>query len=321
MSAQPSAGAGAYAASLTQGFESALVEFAERLEAHRELVEYAVHTGHRTRPVGCLLACGAVGGDWREALPLAIGVELLHKSSVIRDDIVDGDEMRSGQAAFHAVHGIAAAVSVSDRLWTMGLTQIADGAPPQLSAECLRAATDVLNEMAAGQLEDIVPSRRRRGVRSRAQVEEQKTGSLAGLACRLGALVGGGSPHETEALTDFGRKIGTAFQVLNDMRNLAGEEADRPVASDVRKRRDTVLSAYADEIGGSGDPPGSRDLSDSEVEQARGRLLAQGALEFGERLASRLLDEARACLEVLPPTDASAILDSLTRGTLRDHAF
>jgi geranylgeranyl diphosphate synthase, type I len=321
VSAQPSAGAGAYAASLTQGFEAALVDFVEHLESHRELVEYAVRVGHRTRPVGCLLACGAVGGDWREALPVAIGVELLHKSSVIRDDIVDGDEMRSGQPAFHAVHGIPAAVSVSDRLWTVGLTQIAEGAPPQLSFECLRVATDVVAEMAAGQLEDIVPSGRRRGVQSRAEVEEQKTGSLAGLACRLGALVGGGTTGETEALTDFGRKIGTAFQVLNDMRNLAGEEVDRLAASDVRKRRDTVLSAYAYEIDATGNPPGSRDLSDSEVEQARGRLLAQGALQFGESLASRLLDEARTCLEVLPPTDASAILDSLTRETLRDHAF
>ncbi len=321
MSAQPSSGAGAYAASLTQGFEAALVEFVEHLESHRELVEYAVHVGHRTRPVGCLLACGAVGGDWREALPVAIGVELLHKSSVIRDDIVDGDEMRSGQLAFHVVHGIAVAVAVSDGLWTMGLTQIVEGAPPHLGAECLRVAADVLNEMAAGQLEDIVPSGRRRDVQSRAQVEEQKTGSLAGLACRLGALVGGGSSAETEALTDFGRKIGTAFQVVNDMRNLAGEEADRPAASDVRKRRNTVLSAYAYETGGSDRRSGSKDLSDSEVEQARGRLLAQGALQFGESLASRLLDEARTRLEVLPPTDASAILDSLTREALRDHAF
>lgn len=321
MHPQPTAGAGAYAASLTEGFEAALLEFAEGVESHGELIEYAVQAGHRTRPVGCLLACGAVGGDWREAIPVAIGVELLHKSSVVRDDIVDGDEVRAGQAAFHVAHGVATAVAVSDRLWSMGLAQIAEGAPPPVNAECLRAAIGVVREMAAGQLEDIAPSVQRRGVRARAEVEEQKTGSLAGLACQMGAMVGGGAAHEIAALANFGRKIGTAFQVFNDMRNLSGEESDRRVASDVRKRRDTVLSAYADEAGALGRPPGLEDLDDAEVEQARHLLLAQGALEFGEELASRLLDEARACLDALPATTESAILDSLTRGVLRDHAF
>ncbi len=321
MSAQPSAGAEAYATSLTRGFELDLRTRVEKVDSHRELIEYAVHTGHRTRPVGCLLACSAVGGDWRDALQVAVGIEFLHKSSVIRDDIVDDDSMRSGQAAFHAVHGIPIAVAISDRLWTMGLRHIAEGSPPSLSAECVRAATDVVHEMAAGQLEDVAPSMHRRGAQERVEVEEQKTGSLAGLACGLGAAIGGGDSGEVTALTSFGRKIGTAFQVLNDMRNLAGEEDDRRAASDVRKRRVTVLSAYTQELRAPDDLPSSGDLSDAEVEQARQRLVASGALQFGDSLATRLLDEARACLDALPATHASAILDSLTRGVLRDHAF
>lgn len=321
MSAQPSTGAGAYAATLTQGFEAALLDLVEGIEPHRDLIEYAVRSGHRTRPVGCLLACAAVGGDWQEALGAAAGVEFLHKSSVIRDDIADGDATRSGQAAVHAVYGIPTALGVSDWLWTMGLTQIAEEVPPALSAECLRVATDVVQEMAAGQLEDIAPSKQRRGAQDRIEVEEQKTGSLAGLACRIGAMIGGGSSPEIAALTGFGRKLGTAFQVLNDMRNLSGEEAGRRAASDVRKRRATVLSAYAGELGAHAGPSRSGELDDAKVEQVRRDLLASGALQFGERLAARLLDEARADLEVLSATSASAVLDSLTRGVLRDHAF
>jgi geranylgeranyl diphosphate synthase type I len=319
--AQPTTGAAAYAASLTGGFETALLAFVAGLDSHRELVGYAVRSGHRTRPVGCLLACEAVGGDWCDALGAAVGIELLHKSSIIRDDIVDGDATRSGQPAFHAAHGVPSAVAVSDLLWTMGMAQIARGAPSARAHECLQAATDVLQEMAAGQLEDVVPSAHRRRAHDRLEIEEQKTGSLAGLACGLGAVLGGGTPQEIAALTDYGRKIGTAFQVLNDVRNLAGEEVARSAASDLRKRRDTVLSAYACEAGAHPGPRGTGDLNDAELEQARRELLSTGALEFGDRLAARLLDEARGYLEALPATPACVILASLTRGVLRDHAF
>jgi geranylgeranyl diphosphate synthase, type I len=324
---RPSTGAGAYAADLTAAFEQALQLFLAELPGHRPLVEYAVLGGHRTRPIGCLLACGAVGGDWRTSLDAAVGIELLHKSSVIRDDIADGDEVRSGQPAFHAVHGTAKAIAVSDLLWTYGLERIAGGAPAPTAAECLRAATAVLHEMANGQLEDICPSPGRRATEDRLLVDERKTGSLSGLACRLGAIIGGGSPAEVAGLTRYGRKIGTAFQVLNDVRNLTGEETSRIAASDVRKGRDTVLSAHVREQGGRRAPltlvsnGGPDDLSDAEVEAVRADLLAARAAEFGEALCSQLLDEARAQLKILAPGPATAILDALTRGVLREHAF
>lgn len=321
MGAEPGTGAEAYAATLAQGFEAALLNIVEEIEPHRDQIEYAVRTGHRTRPVGCLLACAAVGGNWREALGAAVGVEFLHKSSVIRDDIADGDAVRSGQPSLHTVYGVSIALGVSDWLWTTGLTQIGEEAPPALSTQCLRAATDVVREMAVGQLEDIDPTKQRYGAEDRIEVEEQKTGSLAGLACQIGAIIGGGRPPEISALRDFGRKLGTAFQVLNDMRNLSGEEAGRRAASDVRKRRATVLSAYAHGVGTFAGLPTSGELSDAEVEQERQNLLASGALQFGEKLAARLLDEARAQLRVLPATEASEVLGSLTRGVLREHAF
>ena len=321
MGAEPGAGAEAYAATLAQEFEAALLNIVEDLEPHRDQIGYAVRTGHRTRPVGCLLACAAVGGDWREALSAAVGVEFLHKSSVIRDDIADGDAVRSDQPSLHTVYGVSTALGVSDWLWTTGLTQISEETPPALSTDCLRAATDVVREMAVGQLEDIDPTEQRYSAEDRIEVEEQKTGSLAGLACHIGAIVGGGHPPEISALRVFGRKLGTAFQVLNDMRNLSGEEAGRRAASDLRQRRVTVLSAYAHEIGTYAGLPPSGELSDDELEQARQDLLASGALQFGEKLAARLLDEARAQLGVLPATEASEVLSSLTCGVLRDHAF
>lgn len=310
---------------MRSGFDQALARFLDGVVSHRALVEYAVRGGHRTRPVGCLLACAAVGGDWSDALEVAVGVELIHKSSVIRDDIVDGDRVRSGQPALHAVHGVASAIAVSDVLWTLALQQIWSGAPREVANDCLLASSDVLRDMAAGQLEDVAPSAARRSTEDRLFVEEQKTGSLSELACRLGAMVGGGSSGEVEALARYGRKLGTAFQVINDVRNLSGSEAARTTASDVRNGRDTVLSAHVREVAA---PEAlttfglsARDATDSQTERVRETLIASGAVDFGEALAARLLAAAGDELGVLPPTIASTILASLTRGVLRDYAF
>jgi geranylgeranyl pyrophosphate synthase len=133
----------------------------------------------------------------------------------------------------------------------------------------------------------------------------------------MGAIVGGGTPEHVSALTSYGRSVGTAFQVLNDVRNLAGEETARSAGSDVRNGRATVVSSYA----GEPVPRGTTDLSAADAENTRRHLVAKGALEFGETLAARLLDEARGHLDRLPSTPESEILVSLTRGVLRTHAF
>ncbi len=304
-------------------FETKLAKLVSQLPSHIELIDYALRTGHRTRPVGCLLSCAAVGSDWRKAIDAAIAIELVHKSSVVRDDIVDGDEMRSGQPALHAVFGTAAAIAASDLLWTLALRDIA-----AMGAAFTHPFAEALHDMAAGQLEDVVPSANAETVDGRVLVEERKTGVLSQLACRVGAIVGSGQPHQVEALARYGHALGTAFQLLNDVRNLKGIETDRSAASDIRKRRDTVLSAYARATAASPERGlldairnGSGDLSDEEVEVVREAIIASGAPRFGEEMAVRLLADARAELETLVPSAARDILESLTQDALLAYAF
>jgi geranylgeranyl diphosphate synthase type I len=313
---------------LRRGFEEALTALVAGLPSHREVVDYALRRGHRTRPVGCLLSCVAVGGDWRQGLDAALAVELIHKSSVIRDDIVDGDESRSGQPALHVAYGTAAAIAVSDLLWSLGLRRISDRDAEGREGGRLRACTDVLFEMSIGQLEDVSPSLDSLSVEARLKVEEQKTGTLSELSCRLGAMSGGGTAAEIAALARFGRNLGTAFQILNSVRNLRGEESGRRPGSDLRNRRETVLSAHVHDQGPSGPDEAlddarakSGELGDAEVRTARAMLLSAGAAEFGEQLASAKMGEASASLEALMPTAAREILDSLTRDVLLAYAF
>lgn len=304
-------------------FEETLAGLIGELASHAEMVDYATRTGHRTRPVGCLLAAEAVGGKWRTALDAAIAVELIHKSSVIRDDIVDGDSMRSGQPALHVVFGTDRAIAVSDLLWTLALQRV-----PVAPVDLQRICTDALYEMASGQLEDVAPSPHRRGVSERRLVEERKTGVLSELACRLGAVVGGGGPGQVEALALYGRNLGTAFQILNDVRNLRGEEEERVPASDLRRRRYTILSAYAREACGEEErtrldslTDGSGDLTEREVEGLRDLIASSGAAAFGEGCAAELMREARLQLDALESSPAKEILVSLTQDALLTYAF
>lgn len=315
--------ASSFAGLLNATFEEALAEFVRTLPSHRELVDYATRTGHRTRPVGCLLAADAVGGDWRDALDAAVAVELIHKSSVIRDDIADEDSVRSGQSAFHVEFGLPRAIAVSDLLWTVGLKQTLE-LPPPVAQSCVRA----LAEMAAGQLEDVAPSPDRGGIEDRRLVEERKTGVLAELACRLGALIGGGGPTQVDALASYGRNLGTAFQIFNDVRNLRGEEPERSAASDLRKRRDTILSAYAREVceqgaddGLGGLARGHGDLPEDQVRPLQEAILSSGAADFGVHTAMELMEEARTELNSLHPSLARDILKSLTEDSLLSYAF
>lgn len=320
--------ANAFATSLKSGFEGALAETLGRLPSHGDLARYATRTGHRTRPVGCLLSCAAVGGDWRMALDAAVAVELIHKSSVIRDDMMDDDSVRSGQPAFHVVFGAARAIAVSDLLWTLGLRQFSAFAAGPIGEACLRASANALHEMAAGQLEDIAPSPDRKSLAARRLVDERKTGVLSELSCRLGALVGGGCFEQVDALAGYGLKLGTAFQVLNDVRNLRGDETSRGAASDLRKRRDTLLSAYVREQGDATAceslaalTPADGDLPEAEVEALRRIMLDRGAAEYGEQVAAELMGEARECLRMLPESLAKEILESLAREALLAYAF
>lgn len=316
-----------FAGSLVSEFEVRLAAEVDQLSGHSELAHYATRTGHRTRPVGTLLASSAVGGDWRDALNAAVAIELIHKASVIRDDVVDGDQTRSGQVATHTAFGLPRALAVSDVLWSRALTVVGRGLSRERACECVSSLGVTLHEMAAGQLEDVAPSVGRGAVAERALVDEQKTGALSGRACWLGAFIGGGDPTEVRALEMYGRKLGTAFQVLNDVRNLSGAEGSRTAASDVRLRRDTVLSAFAraHASASSGDVLArvepNDELGADEVDLVRDAMLSAGACEFGEQFARRLMNEARAHLEVLEPSVARRILESLTHDGLLAYAF
>jgi geranylgeranyl pyrophosphate synthase len=309
-------------ARLRTAIDAALACAVRELPDHHEVFDYALSAGHRARPLACLLSCAAADGSWQDAMGAAVGIEFIHKASVARDDIADGDERRGGQEALHVRFGVPVALAASDVLWTAGVKRLTYATRPARQHQVLETSMQMLGEMALGQLEDVAPSATQRTVAARVLVNERKTGALTELACRAGAIVASAPATTTDALAKYGRNVGTAFQVVNDVRNVQGREADRPVASDIRAGRDTVVTAVARSPQGAVTPIlGPHDGEDSAT-RLHAEVLASGSVARCQALAAELLADARRELAILPASPAREILGSLARGELFEiYAF
>lgn len=311
---------------LRHAFDRAIRGVPSRWPAHQSLVAYALEGGHRTRPIGCLLACEAVGGDWRDAMSLAVAVELAHKASVLRDDLVDGDTHRGQRKTFAARYGTSLTVAVSDLLWGASLADVAgEASPPGTRDQCLTLFNLTNYEMVAGQLHDVRntnPAISRGTRQDLLLTASMKTGALTELAVVAGAIAGRADDEQIAALRSFGRNLGTAFQLLNDAYNLLGTDTVRGHQlpfSDARRRKRTSLVNFALSVVSESDKrelaeyvttPGPAD--DADVVRFRELLLAAGAERFAIETAHQLLEDGRRCLEVLPRSQSRLLLESAT---------
>jgi geranylgeranyl diphosphate synthase type I len=205
------------------------------------------HVGKRLRPALCLLTCEAVGGDAAKAIPLAAAVELVHNFSLVHDDIQDGDRKRHDRDTVWAVWGEPQAINAGDALLSIANLSLADALDAGLSAETALRAAGLLAErtleMVEGQVMDIdFEGRLDVGLEEYVAMISRKTGALFDAALGLGALAGGASPADVEALGRCGRALGIAFQVRDDMLGVWGSEerTGKPAASDIRRRKKSL---------------------------------------------------------------------------------
>ncbi len=181
--------------------------------------------GKRLRPVLCLAAAEACGGDPQKALSLACAVECIHTYSLIHDDLpcMDNDDFRRGRPTNHKVFGEGIAVLAGDALLTRAFELAAEApAPPHATAcDYVRVLTSAAgsHQLIAGQVADLQAEGEHVTLSLAAlrRVHERKTGALIRASLRLGAMVAGASAKQLEALESFGAKLGLAFQVLDDI--------------------------------------------------------------------------------------------------------
>jgi geranylgeranyl diphosphate synthase type II len=207
--------------------------------------------GKRLRPVLCLAACKAVGGDESHALPIAAALEMIHTYSLIHDDLpaLDNDSLRRGKPTCHVNFDEATAILTGDALLTMSFQVISEAGQQAPGADGALWLT-ILNLIATaagcrGMIEGQARDLAFEGVKvTQEQLEAThrlKTGALIKASIQAGGLIGKGSDQHVEHLISYAEKIGLAFQVVDDLLNVTGDPAitGKAVGSDQLHQKNT----------------------------------------------------------------------------------
>ncbi len=209
--------------------------------------------GKRLRSQLVLESCGAVSGDVKNALAPACALEMIHAYSLVHDDLpaMDDAETRRGQPSCHKAFGEAQAVLAGDALLTMAFEILAsDGNEPARQVRLIRLIAQAAGEagMVGGQAVDIAWSDAEITDISGAQLLQmhaRKTGALIRVSAEAGAIAGGGNEEQIAALRDYGRHLGRAFQIADDVLDVIGDPAlTGKASSDAANNKTTATALF-----------------------------------------------------------------------------
>jgi len=196
-------------------------------------VRYSIFAGgKRLRPILCLAAGEAVGGKTKDLLPVACALEMIHTYSLIHDDlpVMDDDDYRRGQLTNHRVFGEDMAVLAGDALLTEAFRLIAkeETAARFPSDRLLRVIREIANSagmfgMVGGQVADIQAEGKTADSELLEYIHSHKTGEMIKVSVETGAILAGGDEESIRRLADFGRNVGLAFQITDDILDVEGD--------------------------------------------------------------------------------------------------
>ncbi len=283
-----------------------------------------VSAGKRIRPILVLLAAQACGADPASVLPAAAAVELLHNFSLIHDDIEDGDALRRGRPTVWAQWNIPQAINAGDAMFAMAHLAFLRCAERGVPADRVLRAMTVFDRcnvhLTVGQHLDMgFESRNSVSAGDYIEMISGKTGALVAACCEIGALLGGGDDALVSALGDYGRGLGRAFQLQDDILGIWGDPGKTGKAgSDLGNRKKTLPALFAAER----DPQvraaifGDAPLDSDDVARLRALIDQAGGRAHTADAAAVAYGAGMEALESVPPGEAVTHLGDLARSLL-----
>ncbi|OPY81920.1 MAG: Farnesyl diphosphate synthase [Smithella sp. PtaU1.Bin162] len=195
-------------------------------------VHYSVFAGgKRIRPILCLAAVEATGGDLASATPVACALELIHTYSLIHDDLpaMDNDDFRRGKPTNHKIFGENIAILAGDALLTEAFVLLSRTEKIKFSAEKRLAVIQEIAQaagiagMIGGQTMDVLAEKSKPDADVLYEIHRRKTGALITAAVKSGAIISGARENKLQALTTYGLNVGLAFQIADDILNVEGD--------------------------------------------------------------------------------------------------
>ena len=237
--------------------EEALVQYLPDEDTPPQDLNTAAHYsvfagGKRIRPILCLAACEACGGDIKNAMPVGCALELIHTYSLIHDDLpaMDNDDFRRGKPTCHKVFGEALAILAGDALLTEAFVLISRSEKIRIPAERRLAIISEIaraagfSGMVGGQAMDLRAEKIEPDFEGLEDIHRRKTGALIVASVKTGAIVAGAGSQKISALTLYAGHIGIAFQIADDILNVEGNSQvmGKETGSDIVRGKSTYPS-------------------------------------------------------------------------------
>ncbi len=289
----------------------------------RQIAEYIIGSGgKRLRPMLVVLAARACGYSGEHHVTLAAIVEFIHTATLLHDDVVDESDLRRGQESAHAVWGNAASVLVGDFLYSRSFQMMVTVD----SMRVMEVLSDATNTIAEGEVEQLLNMHDPEVSEERYfSVIEKKTAKLFEAACQLGAVLAGREEREQD-LARFGRELGAAFQVTDDVLDYTAEAATlgKNIGDDLAEGKPTLPLILSRQYLGAEE----RGLIDAAIREGGleriGRIVElirdSGALRESMNKARQRAEAAQQSLASLPDSEwKSAMLDLAAYSIARNH--
>lgn len=296
-------------------------ELRQRLCSEVKLVsEIGAHVleggGKRLRPALLVLSAKATGlaFDVRRAHRLAACMEMIHMATLIHDDVIDKAERRRGRSTASAVFGNTASILAGDVLLAKAMSILAtDG-----DLEIIRSVSSAVVELAEGEVAELEQRDKfDLDLQSHIGVLHKKTASFIQCCCEVGGRVAGAPNHVREALVAYGRHIGLAFQLVDDLLDYRGDKraTGKSKGTDFREGCATLPLIYLRETLNETESATTRLLfgngaSDEDIHRIRDWMEQRGAFRRTEELAADHVESAKVQLRALPPNESVSLLEA-----------
>ena len=218
---------------------------------HRSMGYSLMAGGKRLRPIFAIAGHEAVGGRAGSIIPIAASLELIHTYSLIHDDLpaMDDDDLRRNKPTNHKVFGEATAILAGDALLTDAFSIVSNAnAKPDALLNIIRELTYACGPhgMVGGQTADILLEGKKAKKSELFYIHTHKTGALIRASVRIGAILGGTSRKELNALSEYGENVGLAFQIVDDILDITGtdEELGKSAGADILRGKNTYPSVF-----------------------------------------------------------------------------
>ena len=267
--------------------------------------------GKRIRPVVTLLAGRVFGAPDEAVVPIAAAAEMIHMATLVHDDVIDGARSRRGRPTVNAIWGDYPAVLTGDFMLARAMSIIVDHGHPRV----LKVMSDMIYEMCEGEIAQ-------HEAKGRLDLTEQeylrrigkKTARFFQACSESGALLAGASPAHVRAMGQFGYNLGMAFQVVDDLLDMTGDERTmgKPVGSDLAQGVLTLPVIYLLQRAEYRDRVASRlqvlPPSPQDIQAILQLVRHNGALHYTQGVAGQYARKAVESLAAIPPGEASELL-------------